>query len=428
MKKDLLILIALTIVSTMIFRSAFSTFFAQDDFILIDHFSQNNFWQDFKNTASYPTVTHWRPLHSLYFLTAGNIFGKNYFGYHLLTFLVYLIGSFLVYKIATKIFKNGQIAFSAALIYLINPSHSVSLQWISGGATIIGSTFFFASFLAFLNKKTSWSVIFYILAFLASEAMVVGLAIFTAYVFLFGKWKNHKDPLISLYVVTFIFLTIRLGFLTSKETYKVYPVEISNKTFLALKYYLLRILGFAEVGNIAIIKIILSFWIAVLGILGLSKIKELIRIRRYLIFFATALIAGLFPFVLIPSHLSGHYMNLSIWGFAMSIAKVVKRMQVGYIFLIIFAAVSFFSVSETLKNNWVTQRANLAHNLLVKIEMMDLPDNSTLVFNRWRDFDSKEIYVALGADKAIDFWLGKGKVKTCFTFISTCPSEGIDVY
>jgi len=63
------------------FYKSLNVFFVQDDYILINNFSQNNLWQDFKNVFAYPNVSHWRPLHNLYFLVSGNLFGKFYPAY-----------------------------------------------------------------------------------------------------------------------------------------------------------------------------------------------------------------------------------------------------------------------------------------------------------------------------------------------------------
>jgi hypothetical protein len=76
-KKDLIIFAILSIFIIIIWWPAFFNFFAQDDFILINHFSVNNFLHDIKNVFGAPTVTHWRPIHNLYFFVTGNIFGKS---------------------------------------------------------------------------------------------------------------------------------------------------------------------------------------------------------------------------------------------------------------------------------------------------------------------------------------------------------------
>ena len=122
----------------IVYRQAFFNFFAQDDFVLINYFSQNNLWQDLKNVFGPPQVTHWRPIHNLYFFATGNLFGRNYIGYHLLTFLLQIGASFFVYKVARKLTGNFQAAVVAGLLYGIHPAHFISMFWISGGATVIG--------------------------------------------------------------------------------------------------------------------------------------------------------------------------------------------------------------------------------------------------------------------------------------------------
>ena len=127
MKKNLLVLVLLIITSTIVFRNSFSFFFAQDDFLLINEFSQNNFITDIKNTFGLPKITHWRPMHNLYFLVSGNLFGKNYSLYHLLTFILHISVAFLTYKIIEKNTKNSRLALAAAFIYSVHSAHFVTL-------------------------------------------------------------------------------------------------------------------------------------------------------------------------------------------------------------------------------------------------------------------------------------------------------------
>ena len=78
MKKEFLVFLILLFFIFFVYQPAFLNFFAQDDFILINQFSQNNIWQDLKNVFGPPQVTHWRPIHNLYFFVAGNLFSENY--------------------------------------------------------------------------------------------------------------------------------------------------------------------------------------------------------------------------------------------------------------------------------------------------------------------------------------------------------------
>ena len=130
MRKDFWVLLFLVILVFSLWHKALFNFFAQDDFILINQFSQNGLWQDIKNAFGPPQVTHWRPIHNLYFLVTGNIFGKNYFGYHILTFLFHIGTGFFIYKTVQKLTNDFKTALTAGVVYTVHPAHFISLFWI----------------------------------------------------------------------------------------------------------------------------------------------------------------------------------------------------------------------------------------------------------------------------------------------------------
>ena len=152
-KKNFVVLATLTCLAILFFWRGLFNFFTQDDFILIDNFSQNSLTENIANIFGKPKVTHWRPIHNLYFAIGGSIFGKNYVGYHLMTLIVHVASGYLIFKTTRKIVASEKAAFVAAIIYLTNPSHFVSIYWISGGATILGFFFFIASFYCYIREK-----------------------------------------------------------------------------------------------------------------------------------------------------------------------------------------------------------------------------------------------------------------------------------
>ena len=240
MRKSLLIAVLLFFAGLVIYFPSFRIFFAQDDFILINYFSQNSFLTNLLHVFGPPTVSHFRPLFNLFFLIGGSLFGKNYFLYHVLLLLIHVVCAFLIYEFVKKIFKDERAASISSLIYVVHPAHFNSVFWISGCATMIGFLFLLASLNCFARGKNLLSFVFYIFALLASEAMVVGLAIFLLYEILFNKRALKNVRLGIIFASSAIFLVLRLLFLTSPSTYDAYRVEFSLNIFATTKYYLLR--------------------------------------------------------------------------------------------------------------------------------------------------------------------------------------------
>lgn len=417
MKKDLIFAFLLILVTFVVWKDAFFNFFAQDDFIFIEHFSQNNLALDLKNAFGEPVVTHWRPLHNLYFAVAGNLFDKKFALYHLLTLFIHVTAGFFVFKIGQILTKSNIAAAAAAIFYTVHSAHFVSMFWIAGGATVIGFLFLVISFWSFVKGQKVLTLIFFICALAASEAMISGIIIF-AFFLIANKQKRNWRFLLVLVLAGLVFIFVKLVF-TSSEAFEIYKIEISTKTLGAVQYYLLRILGFAEISGDKLASIVLvTLWTMVAVIRSRSFLDN----SKQLIMPAATLIAGLFPFVLIPSHLSPHYMNISIWGLSMILALTLKRLAPAFItiFLAVFLIVTFSNINKTRENNWVVQRSNLARAILTDIKTKKLEDGSTIILGDTDLATSKETYIALGQGRAIDFWFRDKNYKTCFTFLEDC--------
>ncbi|MDO8487522.1 MAG: hypothetical protein Q7S45_04460 [Candidatus Curtissbacteria bacterium] len=421
MRKDILVFLLLAAGGALVFYKSFFNFFAQDDFILINHFSQNGFLTNLRNVFGAPTVTHWRPIHNLYFFVSDSLFGKNYFGYHLLTFIIHITGGFLIYKTMIKITRNRLTAICSAVFYLISPVHFVSLYWISGGATLIGFTFLIASFYFYLSKKFALSVGLFITSLLASEAMVIGAGIFLAWDFLeSGKLRIGK-PIILTGVVSAIFAFIQLVFLFPSAAVDAYKIEISPSILTALKYYLLRIPGFVEGTDLNILSGVLALWLLTVGVFTTHELMKKAD-KRIFIFAAFVIFIGLLPFVLIPNHLSPHYMNISLWGLAMLIGLTLAQTPkyVAYLLIMAIVVVNAFGVVTLQENSWVIKRSDLAKIYLTKIETDNPPPGTRLILGDNGISTSLDAYYALGTGEAIGFWFPEKNYNVCFTWYQQC--------
>lgn len=428
-RKDFWAFALLAVLTFAFWNRALFNFFAQDDFILINQFSQNNLLQDIQNAFGLPSVTHWRPIHNLYFFIAGNLFGKNYFGYHILTFLFHIGASFLIYKTVQKIAKNPKVAITASFVYAVHPANFVSFFWISGGATMIGFFLLISSFYSYLISKKRLSLILFTLGILASEAMVVGLAIFAGYELLFKRGKIDKLFLTIIGSISVIFLITRFALFTSKTTFDVYQLELSIKVLPAIKYYLSRIASFAEISGDQIVSWLLLGWLTLI-VLSLIKTLDKKQNVNQSLLSIIIIIIGLFPFILIPRHLSPHYMNVSIFGFAIMIGLALKQLRpvISFVFLLIFLGIAVYNINLTKNNSWVINRSNLARIYIEQIEVINPPPESELVFTDNKISTSQEAYISLGTGDAIKFFFPSQNYETCFSKFNQCLLEESNAY
>ena len=423
MKKEALFVLIIAFASVIVYRQAFSIFFTQDDFILATEFSQNNLVQDIGNVFGPPRVTHWRPLHNLYFLIAGNLFDKNYLYYHLFTFLIHMGIVFLVFKVVDNITKNPKIAYISSFIYAVHPAHFVTLFWISGSATSIGFFFLLLSFYLYLQKKNLLSLVSFIISLLASEAMIAGAGLFIVHLFLTRDENIINRFTKKLFLIVAIFALIRLWLLTPKSTYDAYQIQIWPQILTNSKYYLLRTAGFAEASGDFVITMILFGMLLFLGI----HIFKRLRIEKefYIFLFGSfAILLGLFPFMLI-TNLSAHYMNISIFGFAILIGFSTSRYTPlkTLLILLTFLFVSYLNVRITAQNHWVVERSNLARKYIKEMEFANFAEGSRVIFNDNDISTSQEAYIVLGTGKAIDFLFEGKKYQYCFTEFESCEEK-----
>lgn len=420
MKKNLIILVALTISTFTVFFFSLFTFFAQDDFILINHFSQNNITVDLENVFGQSKVTHWRPIHNLYFFSAGNIFGKNYLGYHLITFFFHIGSSFLIYKITRRMLSETA-SFFAAFFYILHPAHFIALTWISGASTTIGFFFLMFALFLYLRGSAKYSIFVFGISLLASEAMLAGLSIFLFCEILNKKRKIGNKFLFSLFLGSIVFLIFKFFLTDFSSIFSSYRFSLSLKNIYAIKFYLQAISNLKNLRDNFLLTGVLLASYGFIFLLFLKGIREKL-FQRQIIFGLVVLISGLFPFILFPMHLSPHYMNISIFGLSFLISLILTTIsrKIAFILLIIFILSFVVTVNKEYKRSWVLNRSRIAKTYLTRLEKSNLPKSSRIVFEDSEISTSFEAYISLGTGEAIKFWFPDKNYSVCFENFENC--------
>lgn len=420
MKREFLIFLVLVIMSVIVFSKSFANFFAQDDFVLIQEFSGGNFTLDIARAFGPPTVTHWRPMHNLYFLATGNLFHKNLVAYHIVTFIIHIVSAFLIYKIAYRLHKDLMTSIASGIVYACHPAFFISLFWISGSATTIGFFFFVFSFYLYLVEKRGLWVLLFFLSMLASEAMLVGVFIFIAYRFCANIQKNKDNFWLKIALGALLFIALRFVFFKSVSLGSDYQLRVGFVTLSTLKYYVLRMFAFPDIPFDLIWILLLIFWACVLVISSRNIAREKFASRVQ--FYSAIIVFGLFPFIFLPNHLSAHYINISVFGFCLLLGYLLSKTKPVVItsIVVIFGLLSAGSVNGMITNSWVVRRSKIAKEHIRSIERLDPPENSWIVFGDNSISSSYEAYISLGTGKALDFWFGEKNYKSCFRAFEIC--------
>lgn len=143
--KSFFLIITICLISLVLFRKGFFTYFVQDDFFHLN-FSKARNISDFINFFSFKNqfgYGFYRPLTTQVFLFFGQVlFGKSYLGFKIVSFIIFCLNILLCYKIFKRLLKEEKASLFACLIYGISSFHLTTLSYLSAFEEI-GVAFFF---------------------------------------------------------------------------------------------------------------------------------------------------------------------------------------------------------------------------------------------------------------------------------------------
>ena len=146
-----------------------------------------------------------RPVRSIIYVAAYSMLQQNVFGYHVLSLMVHLLATVLVYLITVKITKKSLLAFFTALLFGLQPVHTEAVTYITTNFDLWGIVFLLASLYWYLlhleTGKKYWyvaSLLFSGLAVFTYEiALVLPLILLAYEVILRRSSKNRHSELVS---------------------------------------------------------------------------------------------------------------------------------------------------------------------------------------------------------------------------------------
>jgi hypothetical protein len=131
------------------YSSNINSYFLSDDFVQIGKVLHG----DFSVAWGQAHGGFFRPLFILSYLIDSRIWHDRPFGYHLTNILIHALNSFLVFKFGLRLFQNLKFPAklikaaigAAAVLFLLHPSHTEAVTWISGRADLLATLFCLAT-------------------------------------------------------------------------------------------------------------------------------------------------------------------------------------------------------------------------------------------------------------------------------------------
>ena len=207
------------------FSPNLNSYFLSDDFVQIGKVLHG----DYSVAWGQEHGGFFRPLFIWSYFIDSHLWGVRSFGYHLTNVLVHALNSFLVFRLAAGLLENIEsrkkriVSITAGALFLLHPSHSEAVIWISGRADLLATLFLLLSLLTYLayedRKRELYlatSLAFFAIALLAKES-----AICTPFlVLVIGLCRRAKlARLVRAFAmfaaVTLLFILVRARFIGS---------------------------------------------------------------------------------------------------------------------------------------------------------------------------------------------------------------------
>lgn len=163
---------------------------------------------------------YFKPLMTFTFAIIYSLFKLNTFYYHLVSVIIFIINSCLVYILLMKFFdKNKSLLLS--LLFLVHPLYSEVALYMANMQDLL---YFFFGMLGLLFYSYYGSVLFFLLSLLSKETGIVFIAISVIYTYLFAK---NKIKLVIVYGVVAVLIYALIRFYIAGiyfSTHEIVPI------------------------------------------------------------------------------------------------------------------------------------------------------------------------------------------------------------
>lgn len=238
-------IIFLICVTFLFFLPSLAFDFVFDDHYLIENNPflrsasgiQSAFTQDYYGQVNPQyALGYYRPISILTHWLDWQVWKENAFGHHLTNLLIHLCTVMLLYFLIARLFEDSSLAFFAALIFALHPSHVSTVTFISGRVDALATFCSLLTLFVFLRRK-ALAPLPYFVALLCKEISV------TTPVLVFWKEKENHWRSAFLWMIPFamvlaVVVILRIGALgkVSQHLLQLSPDRILHGLVLVPAY------------------------------------------------------------------------------------------------------------------------------------------------------------------------------------------------
>ena len=160
-QRDLLWIAFLVGLGTVLYWNSLRTPFMWDEVVLITEDPRVHDWSHVSEIFTKPFnidgmsafITYYRPLSTLSFRIDYLFWKLNPLGYHLTNLVLHLGSTLLIFALYRHFFKNSQLAFWGAFLFLAHPAHVEAVTYIPSRTDVLSFFFFLASFCFYVEGR-----------------------------------------------------------------------------------------------------------------------------------------------------------------------------------------------------------------------------------------------------------------------------------
>jgi hypothetical protein len=212
------------------FSSVINSWFLSDDFAQIGRILGG----DWSVVWGREHGGFFRPLFILSYVIDTTIWGARPFGFHLTNVVFHSLNAFLTYVLSLRIVENlkltgvtkRMIAIGAGALFLLHPSHTEAVSWISGRADLLATFFCLVSLVCYLayvsSQRTSQlglSLLGFALALLAKESAICLPFLVVAVELFIEPLRKDRKPLRQFLKIIAFYFSILLVFVAVRSIF-----------------------------------------------------------------------------------------------------------------------------------------------------------------------------------------------------------------
>lgn len=130
-----------------------------NDRVLSWHYLPSYFTQGFWSQIPHNESNLYRPFFLIWLRLNMAVWGKDPWGWHLMTVLMNAVVTGLVYLLARNLLKQPFAAVVAAAVFAFHPVHVEAVAWVSGVTEPLGTVLLLLAFLCYLRRRNRSSIV-----------------------------------------------------------------------------------------------------------------------------------------------------------------------------------------------------------------------------------------------------------------------------